>query len=133
MTGRHLSRQVHMEGPAHRIEVAVIADDPLDDTNAHAAGYALVLDDEVKRLRRLRVNFGDGALGADGQVQDVVVPFLVEGRTLSARRVSEIRIDELRIEDAGGRPQCRRRASGGRGGRLGRRRLYCGLLASHWL
>eukprot|EP00959_Pyramimonas_sp_CCMP1952_P404719 8481869-Pyramimonas_sp.AAC.1 len=66
MTGRHLSRQVHMEEPAHRLEVAVIADSncrvPLE-----AAGGALVLDDEVKRRRRLRVNFGDGALGADGQ------------------------------------------------------------------
>eukprot|EP00959_Pyramimonas_sp_CCMP1952_P400782 8398211-Pyramimonas_sp.AAC.1 len=74
-----------MEGPAHRLEVAVLADSncrvPLD-----VAGGALVLDDEVKRLRHLRGNCGDSALGADRQVQDVVEPFLVEGRTLSARR-----------------------------------------------
>eukprot|EP00976_Prorocentrum_cordatum_P010581 211286-Prorocentrum_minimum.AAC.1 len=65
MTGRHLSRQVHIEGPAHRLEVAVLADDRLD-----GAGGALVLDDEVKRLRRLRGNCGDSAFGADRQVQD---------------------------------------------------------------
>eukprot|EP00959_Pyramimonas_sp_CCMP1952_P150539 3150621-Pyramimonas_sp.AAC.1 len=52
-----------------------------------------MLDDEVERLRRLRINCGVGALGADGQVQNVIEPCNGKGRVSLAR--VELCIDEL--------------------------------------